>query len=135
MRRIKPCSVRITCLDHMQLSLVYLPNFSSRFFTWPKWLVKAVASAFLLLTLNQSSALIVGPYTPDSSTLHLWHLNEGTVPVLDSVTGGTSLNVMANGAALGATSYSGFGTAFNTLEAGASITAGTNRDAILTASG
>jgi autotransporter-associated beta strand protein len=60
-------------------------------------------------------AIIVGPYTPDANTLHLWHLDEGAAPAVDSAPGGTNLLILAGGATLNNASFTGFGTALNTL--------------------
>jgi hypothetical protein len=46
------------------------------------------------------------PYTVDSATLHLWHLDETTAPCVDAAPGGTSLTYLINGATLGNTSFS-----------------------------
>jgi hypothetical protein len=51
-------------------------------------------------------AVVIGPYTADSSTLHLWHFDESATPCVDFASGGTNLTYMINGAALGKTSYS-----------------------------
>jgi peptidoglycan/xylan/chitin deacetylase (PgdA/CDA1 family) len=62
-------------------------------------------------------AEILGPYTPDADTLHLWHMNETTAPVVDAAANGTDLTALENGATLGNESYSGvkgFGTALGT---------------------
>src|SRR4051812_40872861 len=62
------------------------------------------------------NANIVGPYTADVNTLHLWHMDQSVVPVLDYATsGGTNLNVLTNGATLGNASFPGFGTALSAL--------------------
>lgn len=66
----------------------------------------------LLLTITPRFAfgMLAGPYAPDSSTLHLWHMDAAAVPVPDAVSpGGTNLNVLANGATLGNASFAGFG--------------------------
>src|ERR1035438_4496857 len=80
---------------------------------WPCLLRHAVAAAILTICCY-AQALIVGPYSLDASTLHLWHLNEAAVPALDSVTGGTNLTAPGGSATLGNASYSGFGTALST---------------------
>jgi len=48
----------------------------------------------------------LAPYTVDSATLHLWHLNETATPCVDSASGGTNLTYMINGATLGNASFS-----------------------------
>ena len=60
-------------------------------------------------------ALIVGPYTADANTLHLWHMDASAAPVPDAVvSGGVNLAGLLNGATLNNASYSGFGSALNT---------------------
>jgi hypothetical protein len=59
-----------------------------------------------LLTSRFAFAAIVGPYTPDASTLHLWHFDESATPCVDFAPGGTNLAFMINGATLGNASYS-----------------------------
>lgn len=71
----------------------------------------------LTLSTNALYAEILGPYTPDADTLHLWHMNESTPPVVDAATNGTDLTALENGATLGNESYvavKGFGTAVGT---------------------
>jgi hypothetical protein len=65
----------------------------------------------------QAQALIVGPYSRDANTLHLWHLDEAAAPALDSAPGGTNLTALGNGATLGNASFTGFGTALSTSAA------------------
>src|SRR5215470_499538 len=73
--------------------------------------------AGLVLSTAASQAEILGPYTPDADTLHLWHMNETTAPVVDAAPNGTDLTALENGATLGNESYAavkGFGTALGT---------------------
>ncbi|HLP77628.1 MAG TPA: autotransporter-associated beta strand repeat-containing protein, partial [Candidatus Paceibacterota bacterium] len=73
------------------------------------------------LSISTCHSSIVGPYAPDTDTLHLWHLNESAVPALDAVSvasGGTNLAALQNAATLGNASFSGFGTAVNTYGPG-----------------
>jgi hypothetical protein len=73
--------------------------------------------AALALSTAVSQAEILGPYTPDAETLHLWHMNETTAPVVDAAPNGTDLTALENGATLGNESYTGakgFGTALGT---------------------
>src|ERR1017187_435914 len=73
------------------------------------------AAALLLVRLNASAA-IVGPYTADPYTLHLWHLDETATPCIDSVSSGAvNLQGLLGGATLGNTAYSGFAGCLNTL--------------------
>src|SRR5258707_2505213 len=73
--------------------------------------------AGLALSTVVSQAEILGPYSPDADTLHLWHMNEATAPVVDAAPNGTDLTALENGATLGNESYTGakgFGTAVAT---------------------
>jgi autotransporter-associated beta strand protein len=81
------------------------------------------AAAFL--TCFCARAFIVGPYTSDTNTLHLWHLDESTVPAVDSANNGTNLNLTVLGfnATLGNASFTGFGSALNTGVSNASYLA------------
>ena len=64
----------------------------------------------------KSNSNIVGPYSVDAYTLHLWHLDESGPPCLDSVTtSNLSLSGLLNGAQLASSTYPGFGTCLNTL--------------------
>src|SRR4051794_6064213 len=78
-----------------------------------------VAAVILGALAANTEANIVGPYTADVNTLHLWHMDQSTVPVLDSATsGGTNFNVLTNGATLGNASFAGFGTALSAVGPG-----------------
>ena len=93
----------------------------------------ALAVAGMLLPPT-SQAIIVGPYTVDANTLHLWHLNEATPPCIDAVpttSGGSNLVGLINGATLGTASFSGFGNALNTYDGGPSLNTQAAKDAIL----
>ncbi|HEX9046950.1 MAG TPA: hypothetical protein VF988_07970, partial [Verrucomicrobiae bacterium] len=68
-----------------------------------------------LLTPGLSFAVIVGPYTTDANTLHLWHLDESTTPALDSAMGGTNLTSLAGNATLANAAFTGFGTCLSTF--------------------
>ena len=93
--------------------------------------IAGAASAVLIAGVARTSrATIVGPYSVDANTLHLWHLDESTTPAADqahynyvgtftnkpdanqplAALGGTGGNV----ATLGNASYAGFGTALST---------------------
>ncbi|HWI57080.1 MAG TPA: hypothetical protein VNZ22_07625, partial [Bacillota bacterium] len=76
-------------------------------------------------------AILVGPYTPDAFTLHLWHFDESSTPVVDyAPTGGTNLTSVANGATLGTASFAGFGSALNTYDGGPNGTNAVDKDAV-----
>lgn len=51
------------------------------------------------------------PYTPDVSTLHLWHLDESAAPAADAAFGNLPLQGLLGGASLSGTAQAGFGTA------------------------
>jgi peptidoglycan/xylan/chitin deacetylase (PgdA/CDA1 family) len=73
--------------------------------------------AGIALSTSVAHPEILGPYTPDPDTLHLWHMNESTPPVVDAAANGTDLTALENGATLGNESYpgmKGFGTALGT---------------------
>lgn len=74
-------------------------------------------------------AAIVGPYSPDAHTLHLWHFDEPAPPVTNAVPGGLELTVLGGGAMLTNLSFPGFGGSLNTYDGGPGATAGTDRDA------
>jgi hypothetical protein len=75
------------------------------------------AAAALFFQFGAQSA-ILGPYSSDANTLHLWHMDTG-VPVIDAVSsGGTNLTVAGGGATLTDASFPGFGTALNTVDGG-----------------
>jgi len=73
------------------------------------------------------------PYTPDADTLHLWHMNEQAVPVIDMGSDAMHLTALRNGATLGNVSYRGFGTALSTYDGGPESTADAGHDAYLAA--
>ena len=88
-----------------------------------KQLIALGAFVVVLAVATCGYAGIVGPYTVDAYTLHLWHLDETTVPCVDSVaSGGINLVDLATGATLGNPSYSSnsiaFGNALNTAAGG-----------------
>ena len=85
---------------------------------------------------HNARAVIVGPYSPDANTLHLWHMDSGAVPVPDAVpSGGTNLVSLLNRAALDRPSYvngtANFGSALNTLDGGQDSL--TEKNALITA--
>ena len=84
-----------------------------------KTLIASAAASLTTLVGANIEANIVGPYSPDVNTLHLWHMDQSAVPVLDSVSsGGTNFTVLTNGATLGNASFSGFGNALSALGPG-----------------
>ena len=91
----------------------------------------AICFVIAVATILPANAIIVGPYLPDADTLHLWHLNEQTVPAVDQGSEGIHLNALRNGATLGNVSYRGFGTALSTYDGGPDATTDVGRDAYL----
>lgn len=87
----------------------------------------------LLATLATARGELAGPYTPDPDTLHLWHLNEALVPVIDVGSDGTHLTALRNGATLGTPSAQGFGLALSTVDGGPAAESDAGRDAYLSA--
>ncbi|MBC8095509.1 MAG: BNR-4 repeat-containing protein [Akkermansiaceae bacterium] len=73
------------------------------------------------------------PYTTDSATLHLWHLDTVSAPAVDSVPGGTDLTTLSGGATLNQPSFAGFGSALSTLDGGQNGVAAASKDAVLSA--
>lgn len=80
-----------------------------------------------------ASASTLRPYTVDAETLHLWHMNDQSVPVIDMGSDGTHLTALRNGATLGNVSYRGFGTALSTYDGGPDATNDAGHDAYLAA--
>ena len=85
------------------------------------------------LALWTAPLCAVSPYAPDANTLHLWHLNESVTPATNALSGGISLEALANGATIGNASFAGFGNALNTADAGQSGTTLAEKDALLAA--
>ena len=81
-----------------------------------------ITSAAIAMAAANSNANIVGPYTADANTLHLWHMDQSTVPVVDAVaSGGTNLTSLQNLATLGNASFPGFGSALNAYGQGPTV--------------
>lgn len=78
-----------------------------------------VGVAILLGLAGTVQASILGPYTADADTLHLWHLDEGHPgPALPAAGIAGSFNLTpVNGATLGHGSFTGFGSAGYTTTA------------------
>src|SRR5437899_10819025 len=74
---------------------------------FPESLVRLLTSAATVLAVVPGvHAEILGPYTPDPDTLHLWHMNETTARVVDAAPYGTDVTALENGATLGNECYS-----------------------------
>ncbi len=66
--------------------------------------------------VDSAEAVIVGPYSADANTLHLWHLDEahpGPAMPASGVSGSFNLTPF-NGATMSASAFPGFGTSANT---------------------
>lgn len=75
-------------------------------------LVSVAVALGLLVMAGSASAMVMGPYSVDSDTLHLWHMEETTGAYLDSVTTGPGpidLAYIGAGVTRGTSTYSGFG--------------------------
>lgn len=93
----------------------------------------AVFTCLSIAFVLQSQGSTLRPYTADADTLHLWHMNEQAVPVIDLGSDGMHLTALRNGATLGNVSYRGFGTALSTYDGGPESTADAGHDAYLAA--
>ncbi len=69
-----------------------------------------IAAAALLTAAMPAGAAIVGPYTADTNTVHLWHLDQTSGDYADSATGGDDLENVS-GVTRNATAFTGFGNA------------------------
>src|ERR1051326_7161891 len=97
---------------------------------------KAAFTTLGLALLGQGYAAggsTLRPYTVDADTIHLWHMNDQSVPVIDMGSDGTHLTALRNGATLGNVSYRGFGTALSTYDGGPDATNDAGHDAYLAA--
>jgi hypothetical protein len=68
-----------------------------------------------LFGIHSASTGAVVSYTPDASTLHLWHLDETSVSAVDAGTNSLSLPVLGGAATLGNPSFPGLGNALSTF--------------------
>jgi hypothetical protein len=93
----------------------------------------AVFIAISIGFVIQCQGSTLRPYTADADTLHLWHMNEQSVPVIDLGSDAMHLTALRNGATLGNVSYRGFGTALSTYDGGPESTADAGHDAYLAA--
>ncbi|MEX2093479.1 MAG: PEP-CTERM sorting domain-containing protein [Pirellulales bacterium] len=74
-----------------------------------------MALVVLVVLAPAAWAGIIGPYTVDSSTLHLYHLDEDDLASSSAdATGAQHMNGLLNGATLGNTAYTGFNGALDT---------------------
>ncbi len=87
----------------------------------------------VVVGVEASTCATLQPYSPDSYTLHLWHLDETDVPVVDFASGGTNLTSLSGGATLGTASFAGFGSVLNTVDGGQSGTTASSKNAVLSA--
>ena len=88
----------------------------------------------LLVLLATVSTVLAQPipYIPDIHTRNLWHFDEasGATSSADAAAGGTTLTAIRDGATLGTPSFSGFGLAASTYDAGPGATLAGNPDGI-----
>src|SRR6266704_2031025 len=93
----------------------------------------AVLSGICIVFVLQAQGSTLRPYTADADTLHLWHMNEQSVPVIDLGGDAMHLTALRNGATLGNVSYRGFGTALSTYDGGPETAGDAAHDAYLAA--
>ncbi len=74
----------------------------------------AVAVLFLFWVCHKTVAAI-SSYTVDVSTLHLWHLDEASAPLVDSALGGTNLTYLIGSPVVGSTGTFSNAVNFGTL--------------------
>ena len=91
----------------------------------PRINIRWILLAGLAAIATMPAAAVIQPYTADSATLHLWHLDETSTPCVDAAPGGTNLTRMINGATLGNVSFSNSAVNFtNCISFGTLATAG-----------
>lgn len=105
----------------------------SRVRTISRWTASLLPVSLALAGVLAARADIAGPYVPDADTLHLWHLNEPVVPVVDVGSDGMHLTALRNGATLGSASWPGFGLALSTYDGGPDAANDAGMDAYLSA--
>ena len=128
MDRSKRSNVRqkvSTVVNHLQ-------NVSSKWVFHHSLAAIFIIASFLFFIPPACAAF--GTYGVDSSTLHLWHLDESAVPCIDSAPGGTNLTSRSGGATLGnASALASFTNCLSTLDGGQDQFGGNFSDAVLTA--
>src|SRR6267142_2740352 len=97
-----------------------------------RWAV-FIGLGVVLLHADTGQGSTLRPYTADADTLHLWHMNEQAVPVIDLGSDSLHLTALRNGATLGNVSYRGFGTALSTYDGGPETAGDAAHDAYLAA--
>ncbi len=105
----------------------------SRVMTLSRWHTALLPVALTLAGIIAARGDLAGPYVPDADTLHLWHLNEQVVPVVDVGSAGMHLTALRNGATLGSASWPGFGLALSTYDGGPDAASDAGLDAYLSA--
>src|SRR5262245_50942721 len=76
--------------------------------------VAACAVTAWVVGASPLRAAILGPYTADANTLHLYHLDETGTPVADAGTAPQPMNGAINSPTFGNPSFTGFGTSLDT---------------------
>ena len=104
---------------------------STAWSTWRSAVVAMVATAFCTGGGAAVDAAIVGPYTVDGDTLQLWHMDDGTgaTTAANAVPAGAgviNMQGVLNGATLGSTAVSGFGTSIDVAAGATSIVSSGN---------
>src|SRR5262245_13785117 len=90
----------------------------------PTKLASCVSALSLVLAISSSAAAaIIGPYSVDANTLHLWHINDSAVPILDASGVATPIDLASLGTTAGGTlGAASFSPAFGTAYSGVAVT-------------
>ena len=112
-----------------------LTNWYSGFYASARFNSSRSGWLTLFWLVAAAPAIALQPYSPDGSTLHLWHLDETNTPCLDSAADGVNLAALSGGARLTNLAFAGFGGCVSTFDGGPNGTFGNQRDAVLSAAG
>ncbi|MCE5326864.1 MAG: LamG domain-containing protein [Planctomycetaceae bacterium] len=91
----------------------------------PKIVMTLIAAAVMAALTSSAGAAVLGPYTADANTLHLYHFNETSIASFADSGSGTAVSLTSNKGTAGVSAYSGFGTAFD-IETGGVNPSSTN---------
>jgi hypothetical protein len=95
--------------------------------------VACVGTMAIVACGGSARGAIGGPYTVDANTLQLWHLNEaaGATSAANAVGSGLTMQGVLNGATLGNSSISGFGTSLDVSAGSDSLVSNDNPRVIM----
>jgi len=68
--------------------------------------VSIVLLGWVSIFAGQPASAAIQSFTPNATTLHLWHLDENSPPCVDAASGGTNLTYLISGVTLGNPAYS-----------------------------